>query len=418
MVCFIYHNTTMNCIIMTNNSPAKPPKTNDSLKLQAISARQHSELQELRAQLNLRDDYISHLSHQLRTPLMAIMGYSALLENANEPKETQTQLLHAAQSMLAIIQDLPDSSRQPRQLQLRPANPAALAGELQGFFSYEAQRKHLQYAADCDAAMPESVVCDTARIRQVMLILVQNAIKFTQQGSVNVHISLQQMHDTHATVIYCVEDTGVGIAPQRMDNLFLPPIQSKTSRSFGRAGHSLSLAYSLVESMGGVLTAENRPEYGAQFSFALTLPVYFAASEPTAPPQTRHNAAAHDWSNQRILVVDDNEMNRRLLQRMVKMQGVGTVDCAADGEEACAMIFRNDYALVLMDCQMPKMDGFTATRHIRQSVRSSLPIIGVTADVVRSNTAKCFAAGMDDYCQKPLSAMDLHHLLHRWLGRA
>ena len=256
---------------------------------------------------------------------------------------------------------------------------------------------------------------DAGRIRQILSILILNAIKFTEHGHITATISAAETTPQHVTLQFRVQDSGIGITPEKLASLFAPPAapEMDAPRRFGRAtGKSLYLAQTIARRLGSALHITSQPNVGSDASFLLTLPV--AAPIAQELPAT----AEHDslWQQARVLVVEDHPMNRAMLEKMLQLLGVGHVLTASNGKEALAALAQQSHDLIFMDCQMPVMDGFEATLAIKHSpMHHHTPVVGITADTIRSDIAKCFAAGMDDYCTKPLHVQRLRQLLHRWL---
>lgn len=371
------------------------------------------ETAELREALAQRDAYIAHMGQQLRNPLMAVLGYGSLLQPHDaEQKSHLSGLLHAAESILAMVSDLPSGMVGSTTPHLRPASMASLAGELHGCFGFDATRKGLNLKLHVDEAIPESLLCDLPALRECLMALLHNAIRFTERGEAVLNITQQEADSHSALLCFAVQDTGVGIAASRMDSLLTAP--PTNTRHFGRAGNSLPRIAALVQRMGGNLHHESTHGQGSRFWFLLRLPVYHSQVSPSERMSPLHKP----FSAAQVLVVDDQAMNRELLSVLLRQLGISHIDTAADGEEAVAKAQAQPPHLVLMDCQMPRMDGFAAATALKHHPRTAhIPIIGITADVMRADTARCFAAGMDDYRQKPLTLPVLDALLHRWLPK-
>ncbi|MCH2548338.1 MAG: response regulator [Alphaproteobacteria bacterium] len=397
--------------MLSDKNTSDPEYSNISSEKHALLYRKYNALLE---KTNEYENYLGHLSHQLRTPLMAIMGYGAMLNPNNKNSFGYLDnLLHAAQTMHTVLSDMPSFNVATTPIQLRPANPVGLMAELKGAFMYEAQEKDITLRLHADAMIPALLYCDVTHLRQVLFILTQNAIKFTQSGSVSVAMNLQEVANGTASIDFVIEDSGVGIAADRLGSLFTP--KQAEQKQFGRAGKNLYKAAQLISAMHSTIQCDSVANKGSRFHFLLQLPVYTQQNSDTSiSPST--TTFQHDWSQKNLLVVDDHAMNRELLTTMLQKMGVKNIDCAANGVEAIERTKKCNYDLIIMDCQMPHMNGFTATRQIRQFADSTnLPIIGITADVVRADTAKCLACGMNDYYQKPLNTSDLEQLMHKWL---
>lgn len=389
-----------------------------SRKLAVMHAEQRSAIAELQAMLRQRDDFLAGISHQLRTPLSSIIGYSELLEQgANRAASVNEEYLHAlqdaARTILSILGDMPSlSASSPASWipQAKSVDLRILVPQLEGFFTYEAKKKGLSFHIGWDAAIPTALVADISRIRQVLLILAHNAIRFTDAGRVNIDFSLQGIEDKRAILRIAVQDTGIGIEEHRLHSLF-NPVQE--GRCFGRAGGNLLLAKQAIEWLGGKLQVVSDTASGSTFSFMLELPIAPPTAETINPlPAPRPTTS---FEKLRILIADDHAMNRDMLQAMLRKLGVYQVETASSGAEALSKCATNRYDLLLMDCQMPSMDGLTAARQLKNQLQTrKLPIIGITADVVKLDKAHCIAAGMEDTFTKPVSLATLSEILTRW----
>jgi|GEM_PF-5688305 len=391
-----------------------------SRKLAVMHAEQRNTISELQSMLRQRDDFLANISHQLRTPLSSIIGYSELLEggqhNAIAANEEYLHALQdAARTILSILGDMPSlTAATPATWvpQTKAVDLRILVPQLEGFFTYEAKKKDLAFRIHWDEAIPSSLLADAARIRQVLLILTHNAIRFTESGRVSVDFSLQGLHPQRATLRVTVQDTGIGLSETQLHNLFSP---SPEGRRFGRAGGNLLLAKQAVEWLGGKLQVESVLGQGSSFSFLLELPVAAQSApvveEKPAPPQQNTST----WSKLRVLVADDHAMNRDMLQAMLRKLGVVNTDTVSSGAEAIERCSSGRYDLVLMDCQMPDVDGLSAAKRVKlQPQNRALPIIGITADVLKLDKANCMAAGMEDSFTKPVSLATLGEILTRW----
>lgn len=357
---------------------------------------------------------LGQLGQQLRTPLTAIIGYGDMLYAAAQDTTTREQLaalLAAADSAASVLRDIPVSSAVSG-AHPYPCNPATLAKELRGFFAYDAAHKPLDFTVDWGSSIPEGLYCDLPRLRHILLLLVQHAFKTTERGHICVSAKLHRISDHEAQVQFAVEDSGIGYTTERQKQLFSPAPQ----RGFGRAESVLPAAAAAIQVMGGQLLVESAYGEGSRFSFLLALPIHYGAEIMQEERNTPLPLRPDSWQKARVLVVDDNAMNCALLARMAENLGIGQVDTAENGEDAAEQTLAYAYDLILMDCQMPRMDGFTAARLLRHRPHTAdVPIIGITADVLQSDTAKCYAAGMDDYYHKPLSLAQLERILHKWL---
>jgi CheY-like chemotaxis protein len=280
----------------------------------------------------------------------------------------------------------------------------------------------LEYGAD----MPRTIKGDPARIRQVLLNLASNAVKFTEFGGVRIAVSRVDA----TTLEVSVTDTGIGIAPEQLEKLFsrFTQADSSTTRRYGGTGLGLAISKKLVELMGGQIGAASEPGKGSRFWFVLPLSVTSAmATESGVPAGAGGNArvassaatAAPKQSRGRLLLVEDNVVNQRVATHMLSKMGC-EVDVAQHGREAIERLGRSCYDLILMDCQMPEMDGFEATRLIRNPASGVLdpavPVIAMTANAFAEDRERCLAAGMNDFLAKPVDRRTLALMLAKWLG--
>jgi len=256
------------------------------------------------------------------------------------------------------------------------------------------------------------VVGDPIRLRQILLNLGANAIKFTLEGSVEFKVATVHRTGDDLSIRLGVVDTGIGITPQQMTRLFLRFSQAdaSTTRRFGGSGLGLAISKSLVELMGGSIEVESEPGKGSAFWLNLKLPVPLAESEPVV---SSHSLAQADSKRLHILIAEDNSVNQ-FLASMILEQAGHTFEICANGITALDRATKHPFDMVLMDCQMPEMDGFEATRRIRESIRPSIPIIGVTADALIDDRGNCLQSGMNDYLAKPYRAEQLIEVISKW----
>jgi len=264
------------------------------------------------------------------------------------------------------------------------------------------------------SGLPAAMIGDPLRIRQILSNLVNNAIKFTQAGEVRITAAVEADGDT-STLILTVIDTGIGIEPQakaRVFDKFTQADSSTTTRRFGGTGLGLSICQSLVELMGGSIGLESTPGTGSQFRVSIPLrTATIDIEQPSTGPQVGNMRTTSP-----ILVVEDNRVNQRVAMMLVRGLGLA-VEVANNGLEAVKNCSSNDYAAVLMDCQMPEMDGYEATRRIRALKRKRVPIIALTAGASSSDRDLAIEAGMDDFLTKPVQRAELARVLGRWIAR-
>lgn len=352
-----------------------------------------------------RRAFLAKASHELRTPLNAILGLCELM-HTDVPNDTCARHLTAVkQSALALrrlVNDLLDVSRiDASKLQLHPVpfEPRRLLTEVAEELQPRARARGLELSFDISGDVPARLLADTLRLRQIVVNLVDNAIKYTPAGRVDVRVRPAE------TVGLClrVQDTGPGIPPDLMPHLFEPFLRAKDSGGVDGSGLGLHITQQLCQVMGGSIRAENLPAGGAAFEVTLPLP-----------------AAPEASTGRRILAAEDDPVSRMLVQTILQRKGY-QVECVCDGNAVVEAVAAARPDLILMDVGLPGMDGMEAARRIRQTEGASpaaqrVPIVAMTAHVLSEERDRCFAAGMDDFIGKPVQAAELLQTVERWLA--
>ncbi len=373
-----------------------------------------------------KSQFLATMSHEIRTPMNGVLGALDLLRRS-PLDESQRRLVRSAassgESLLTILNDVLDHSKiEAGQLQLAhaPLSLDALAQSVVGLFRANAQGKGLTLSLDVDPALRGWVLGDAQRLKQVLLNLVGNAIKFTDRGDVLLSLRCIPAENGRVGVVFEVRDTGIGLSDEAVTHLFQPfhQIDSGPSRRNGGTGLGLAISQRIVRAMGGAITVHSQPGKGSRFSFELAFDRHLAPV-PAEPDDSA--LAALDELQQlegRALVVEDNPVNLMVARQMLESLGLDVVE-AVDGAEALEQLEAHPVDVVLMDCQMPVMDGYTATRYIREREGRlglpRLPVLALTANAFEEDTRQALAAGMDDYLAKPYTRRQLRELLLRWL---
>jgi len=389
-----------------------------------------------------KSDFLSNMSHEIRTPLNAIVGVQQLLMRL-ELSEADQRLLNMLKAnsdrLLALVNDILDLSKlesQQLQLHIQPFDFSQLAHNLRTSFAMTVEQKGLHLIVEMDDTIPQVVWADDFRLQQVLSNLLSNAIKFTEVGNITLAVSRVPERDDadHVWVKFAVRDTGIGIPTEQQADLFEPFTQAdnSTTRQFGGTGLGLTICRRIVQLMSGEIDFISEPGIGSTFwaivPLGLTAPATAESNEsaqgsPSAIASDRPNLtatseptpAAAGLAGVRVLIVEDNPSNSELLVAILSEYDCD-ITTAADGQQALDTLAIANFDIVLLDCQMPVMDGYETTRELRQREGADYPtvVIGVTAHALAGDREKCLAAGMDDYMSKPIVHDDLIEKLQHW----
>ena len=376
-----------------------------------------------------KSDFLANMSHEIRTPMNAILSVAQLLE-LTEVDDEQRKLLSTLKSngnkLLTLINDILDLSKiEARELKLNSQEfaPQTIVDNLSNSFAPQVEKKGLKLEINLDPNLPQWLIGDDFRLHQVLNNLISNALKFTSQGKISVTISATDeisINDSEIGVDFRVTDTGIGIPQSIQKKLFQPFTQAdnSTTRQYGGTGLGLTISRRIVELMGGAIGVESVVNEGSTFWFSIPLKLVPSGKMPEPPvakPPSSGIPADDSSKTITILVVEDYQDNRDLILFMLDTLGY-QADTVNDGQEALSQLAKQQYDLVLMDCQMPVMDGYQATMAIREREGSErhTPIIGLTANAMSSDRQKCLDAGMDDYLSKPIDMEKLLQIIQKW----
>ena len=365
--------------------------------------------------------FLATMSHEIRTPLNGVIGLSKLLEEMPVPAEAleMIQMIRSSgDALLHVINDVLDFSKVEAgklELEVAPFHLRRSLEESLLLFRAAAAEKGLRLACTLAPDLPQWAIGDDTRLRQVVLNLVSNAVKFTGSGDVVLSAAVERHDQTSYSIAVEVRDTGIGIASEQLPRLFesFTQVDASINRRYGGTGLGLAICQRLVVLMGGKITVESRPGEGARFRFTIPLGRAQESAELTNPASAPATVLDSTLDHQlKVLVAEDNVVNQRVVLMLLKRLGVHA-DLAMNGAQAIAAVAENQYNLVLMDVQMPEVDGLAATREIRNRIpRDRQPIIvGLTAHATTEYHDICLAAGMDGYLTKPLDPQKLRELV-------
>jgi PAS domain S-box-containing protein len=358
-----------------------------------------------------KQQFLSNMSHEIRTPMNAIIGFTKVLLKTDfsaKQKEYLTAIKMSGDALIVLINDILDLAKVDAGKMTFEQTPFKMALSISAMihlFEAKIQEKNLELIKEYDNRIPEVLVGDPVRLHQIIINLISNAVKFTTRGKIIVSVKLVSENDEQVKIEFAVTDTGIGIPENKLDKIFenFQQASSGTSRLYGGTGLGLAIVKQLVEPQGGTIQVISQVDEGSTFSFTLS----FQKTKEDAQSDTGFAEIDSEVKNIKVLVVEDIALNQLLMKTLLDDFGFER-DIAANGKIALEKLETQQYDIILMDLQMPEMNGFEATDYIRNTMNSKIPIIALTADVTTVDLAKCKAVGMNDYIAKPVDERILY----------
>jgi PAS domain S-box-containing protein len=352
-----------------------------------------------------KQQFLSNMSHEIRTPMNAIIGFTKVLlktELSAKQKEYLSAIKMSGDTLIVLINDILDLAKVDAgkmTFEKIPFKMALSISVMLQLFETKIKEKNLELISEYDNTIPQVLVGDPARLHQIILNLVNNAVKFTSEGKITVRVNLLHEDEEEVTIEFKVSDTGIGIAANNIKNIFgnFQQTSSATSRLFGGTGLGLAIVKQLVKSQHGTISVESKINEGSTFSFTLS----FQKANANAELESEIVELNSEIKNIKVLVVEDIKLNQLLMKTILDEFGFER-DIADNGKIAIEKLYAKTYDIILMDLHMPEMNGFEATKYIRHKLNSKIPIIALTADVTTVDLEICRAVGMNDYIAKPV----------------
>jgi PAS domain S-box len=371
----------------------------------------------------IKEQFLANMSHEIRTPVNSIIGFTNLLQKTSlsgDQEQFVRLIQSASENLLSIINEILDLSKMEAgmlRIEKHPFSLRGLCGSVETMFRPRAEEKRLDFSISVQPDIPDTLNGDTIRLTQILVNLIANAIKFTLEGSINVSVTNLAQNDASVRLLFSVADTGIGIAPDKQEKIFerFEQGETDTTRKYGGTGLGLAIVKKLVEIQNGAIRVQSQQGVGTRFEVEMEYglvtglegaPVNFEPEVEMLEPLR--------VEGKKVLIVEDNEMNQLLMNHTFKSWQID-FEMATNGQQAIDWLRREKFDLVLLDIQMPVLDGYATARAIRKDLKTDIPIIAMTAHAMPGEREKCIGHGMNDYISKPLHERELQQLLRKYL---
>jgi signal transduction histidine kinase/DNA-binding response OmpR family regulator len=370
----------------------------------------------------VKENFMANMSHEIRTPMNAILGFTNLMKTRNSDPELEEfieAIRMSGDSLLTIINDILDISKiEAGMMRIESTifDVRDVIHSVQTMFAGKMQEKGLDFTISVDEPIPVELSGDPTRLTQILSNMIGNAVKFTSKGAIRVNVDDKGREGNRIRLGFAISDTGIGIAKEKLADIFdrFRQAEDSITRNYGGTGLGLAIAKDLISLQGGEIAVESQPGKGTTFRF--TIPYEIAGRPVSAPAIAASTGAGYvDYAHIRVLVVEDNEMNQSLLRHLLTDWKL-SFDMVRNGIEALDKLRTTTFDLVLMDVQMPGMDGYTATREIRTKLKLQTPVLAMTAHAFPGEREKCLSYGMNEYIAKPINEKELFGLIARLTG--